>query len=730
MHAPSDSAPQPEHLAALRALITPGLYGAALESSPLLRHPAVLARSGAHATRQGRVRALIAALEEVIERHLRANDQVAARMLFALGEWSGRSVTERHRAVARLRNRHGTWERNYRKEPLARDLTMILLALGRLAPEAGASASPESAVALSANLVRCLGRRRTAYPLDMSLHELRSAALLVETRVVPYHQKGPTLTLDTVAQALSEGRSVLLLGEPGAGKSVALYELVRRCLDQGLLPFPVRARDHRDLLSDQAWPGLSSVPGSVLFLDGLDEAATEREHLAIGLGELLRLRPALVTSRRREYEHELSPLLLEAEFDEIYVLVPWRVEVEFADYLRRLAGAGLVEKPGPLYGTVTGSEDLSRLVTRPLYARMLTFIGEHAAHDVGSPAALYGEYLVKLARVAEATAGLGGGALQVWGAAAWSAHSSGAVAPNAIAVGEFVDALPGGLSRHTVRRLLDLILEIRTTQGGEVGEFLHYSFYEYLVANQVCDVLVSRPDHESVIEALRHDLSREIRHHVVAQLRAVPRRHLRDTLVGAYRVARSGGVTPEVQAVCNLIVYLLSRVVPQCEADLLELLDREDDLFLSAAIQWALCHKGAPGIDGRFFEQLDRDPVMRAQCRGYVLYYYGDMDKTIGPPYTDESPFHPCTTTLRQIMGVFERSTTIERIPGARRAIDLFTFLDILVVRHMTLPAKGFEELYRFHESLRHEGVDAKLWNRLAQMLEELRPHGRDTHSE
>jgi hypothetical protein len=376
------ASPEPlrSRLVALRALITPGLYGADLENSQLLDHPAVLARAGEGATRRARAQAFIDVLEDVIDRQLRANDKVAARMLFALGEWSGRPATERHRAVAKLRNRHWSWERNYRKQPLDRDLTTILLALDRAIPEPGVGdVPPETARsdhlrALSDELVGGLGRRRTAYPLDMSLHELHRATLFVEARVVRYHERGrrgPTLTLDSVMEVLSQGRSVLLLGEPGAGKSVALYDLVQRSLQQGLVPLPVRARDHGEMLSHPEWLDLKDLPGVVLFLDGLDETAAEREDLARGLTEMLRLRPALITSRLREYEHELSPLLGDPGFDEVYVLLPWRVEVEFCDYLRRLNGAGLLEEPTLMYEAVLSSERLSRLVNRPLYARML-----------------------------------------------------------------------------------------------------------------------------------------------------------------------------------------------------------------------------------------------------------------------------------------------------------------------------------------------------------------------
>src|SRR5262245_28354609 len=86
---------------ALRALVTPGLYGADLESSPLIEHPTVLAAIGPDMSRQSRARAFIRILEEVIDKRLQPHDQVAAKALFALGEWAGRPVTERHRKVAR-----------------------------------------------------------------------------------------------------------------------------------------------------------------------------------------------------------------------------------------------------------------------------------------------------------------------------------------------------------------------------------------------------------------------------------------------------------------------------------------------------------------------------------------------------------------------------------------------------------------------------------------------------
>jgi hypothetical protein len=105
-------------MAALRALITPGVYAAALEDSPLIDLPVVTARAGVSAPKTARAQVFIEVLETVINSRLSKADRAAASILFAVGDWSGVSARERHYEVARLRNKHWTWERNYRKEPL------------------------------------------------------------------------------------------------------------------------------------------------------------------------------------------------------------------------------------------------------------------------------------------------------------------------------------------------------------------------------------------------------------------------------------------------------------------------------------------------------------------------------------------------------------------------------------------------------------------------------------
>ncbi|MFD9283749.1 prenyltransferase/squalene oxidase repeat-containing protein [Streptomyces mirabilis] len=119
------------HIEALKALISPGVYAAALEDSPLIDLPVVVKRVGLGSAPGVRARGFIDVLERVVAEQLKMNDRKAAEMLFALGEWTGKPAQERRVAVAKLRDKHWTWEKNYRKEPLHLDLRKVYLALSR-----------------------------------------------------------------------------------------------------------------------------------------------------------------------------------------------------------------------------------------------------------------------------------------------------------------------------------------------------------------------------------------------------------------------------------------------------------------------------------------------------------------------------------------------------------------------------------------------------------------------
>ena len=125
------SAENKKYVNALKALVAPGLYAADLENSALVELPVVAVHTGAEATPNAKARYFIQLFESVITGRLVKNDRKAAEMLFALDDWAGVPARDRRIAVAKLRDKNWTWESSYRKEPLERDLMMILRALVR-----------------------------------------------------------------------------------------------------------------------------------------------------------------------------------------------------------------------------------------------------------------------------------------------------------------------------------------------------------------------------------------------------------------------------------------------------------------------------------------------------------------------------------------------------------------------------------------------------------------------
>jgi DNA-binding transcriptional regulator PaaX len=90
-------------------------------------------------------------------------------------------------------------------------------------------------------------------------------------------------------------------------------------------------------------------------------------------------------------------------------------------------------------------------------------------------------------------------------------YVSGGLTGDTIAMAELAHVLDDFGHPASVRRALDQIVDTRSILGREFGEFIHYSFYEYLVARHVADVILSDPTPGELAETLRHDLTREVR---------------------------------------------------------------------------------------------------------------------------------------------------------------------------------------------------------------------------
>jgi hypothetical protein len=168
-------------------------------------------------------------------------------------------------------------------------------------------------------------------------------------------------------------------------------------------------------------------------------------------------------------------------------------------------------------------------------------------------------------------------------------------------------------------------------------------------------------------------------------------------------------------AVCNLLIYLISRVTDPCEEWLHGLLAEEDIAFLRHGILWAMCHVGSGWALREFCAALAAQPRTRSECRGYMLYYYGDIPQDNGPPYHDDPPHAAdCALTRRRVVDLFARGDFTETVAPERCFIDLYVFLDILGTRGITVKRADADVLRRILRGLRSAGLPAAPLARLA----------------
>jgi hypothetical protein len=354
---------------------------------------------------------------------------------------------------------------------------------------------------------------------------------------------------------------------------------------------------------------------------------------------------------------------------------------------------------------------------------MLTFVGEHAARGLHDHHALYGEYLTKLARVTDHALGSQGhpsdGALGLWQSAAWIIYSHGTSEGDLASLVDIERMLSSALSPLAVRRVLDQVIERTSWHGRDTVEFIHYSFYEYLVAREVYDRIAGNLMPDGIVEVLSSDLPREIRHFLTGQLRTTGDANFRGALLSSYASARYIFDLPERSRLraCAMLIYLISRTNDSCAEWLRAQLVNEQDLFLRHAMLWSMCHVGSDWALREFFTALEADPDMRSVCRGWLLYYYGDLLRDAGPPYRDDTPVsNSSVLTRRRLMSLFRQEDYPRAVTPQRRFIDLYTFLDILGTRSVTATGADKLTLTTAIKSLHSSGLPSDLLSRLAQL--------------
>lgn len=574
---------------------------------------------------------------------------------------------------------------------------------------------PLSSLAERKLQVKQFGGLRTAFPTDLSLSELAERSLIVETLTAT--MAGESTTTDAIAARVRRGESLLILGEPGAGKSVMAYDVIHRLVGNGTPPFVLRGAHAIDALQSKTRNrGLATLlrddtSKAPLIVDALDEASLSSVAHATRLFELLGAnslsRGCLVTCRRRDFDEFVADQIQDVAFDAILTVQPWRLDHEFRAFVSTFDSAGLLSSGHALLSAVEASPQLQILAVRPLFARMLSYLDMSAWNSIAGRASLYSEYMRRLADSAStshqrARVLAGTDVLTVWSEVAWQIFRSGANTAASIdlaAQTRRVRALRG-LTRAATARVLQPIFDVSDARQRFVGEAIHYSFVEYLVALYLFSQLVEKHTRgKTLIALLEHDLPPEIRHFLSEMLNSSQPRLDAQVLSRGYTTARQQSLTAEVRTCCNLLAYLISRVAVAPDLALVQLLETEDDPFLRQALLWAACHVGMPQGLKDFWRLLKRSPDERALNRGYLRHYYGDLTQT-APPFIDHprESWQKCREAVLRLMAEERYATDVHPL---RQCLDLFTHLDYHVSRstaaeapEAAILAKTFERLW------------------------------------
>lgn len=143
-------------------------------------------------------------------------------------------------------------------------------------------------------------KARTAFPTDLSIGELFEQDLIIESRFTAVGSRTQVSAWD-VSKLLHRG-NVLILGEPGAGKSVGVLEVARNSGQRILTADLSSGIDWVDRAADQQLR--SEEKPTVILVDGVDEYMSRGaapESIALALESLGNSSTLLVACRNDEY---------------------------------------------------------------------------------------------------------------------------------------------------------------------------------------------------------------------------------------------------------------------------------------------------------------------------------------------------------------------------------------------------------------------------------------------
>ena len=494
-----------------------------------------------------------------------------------------------------------------------------------------------------------------------SLADLLDAGLI---QVPPYHLRSGRGDGDLYSPGEEEGqlgkwllerRSVLLLGDPGLGKSTVAL-LTYASLEEPAKAVPalgvIRGR-WRDLaVPDEnweatlrrliglahgraPWPQALKLPQLpwILILDGIDESpllSTDATKTLRRLGEEATL---LVTCRRSDHQR-----YLEAEgstFAVIAELEPWGEErlQHYADALEssgRPVPAGAVRellrlKQGP------------KLISYPLWLSMLTYLAEHEADlEVGQ----LDDYVLlqrTMGAVAKEEATRHGevdpkALEETWQRMAWTLHCRRRERQGPLSKAELAADLDLGIDEPLFNAACSM-LEISDQR---VSGFRHEVIHDYWLGEEIAARL-SEADAAEIVDLLGRQRSSLANDAVRSRLRT--NGQAADTAAGLRERFSEVPEGPCEEFVKNQMLYFIGRLDPNKSSAFLARIwhSTEEAEFVrySAAFNGAMV--GAEGVEEDYYQYLLENSEAESLNRGYHLFYHGDIDVNESEmPYRDE----------------------------------------------------------------------------------------------
>ncbi len=546
-----------------------------------------------------------------------------------------------------------------------------------------------------------LGNLRTASPTDLALRELVDSGHFIAPpyRVLGTPRPQTQPLIDFVAQCVTDKQSLFLLGEPGLGKTSALYAAFSHVLNLhasgaptplyvNMAELPAGISSLAELLRalqttymrQGSYPLLRDDLCDVyFFVDGIDEAISTSQNASTEWASSpVFACPNAAACRSHEFHTSVASSSLTSKYRSILQLQPWTFDTEVQRYLRTLTDTGTAADTVSGLHQLLSDDTLRDLASNPLLLRMLSFVyTESGIATPSSRGALYDLFFSHWVTREGSRAGtyhrFASDCLAAWTAVAWRLYEDGHAdyAPQRIAA-ELVDSSYPGLS-HDGRFWVAFHVEPRGIR------FRHHSFLEFLVARAVYGMLYA--DHATAARALSTHLTREIRHYLVDLI----------TLAGDYpalvRVLANLVSTPDTGPGPNLqaqnqAVYLLGHLpTPAAAAALRSCATLPLHTFVRSSLYWALTRSGDWDALRQYLKALhdsESDPCgLDAMNRGYHLYYYREWGGNGTPPFIDDG----------SVLWDRTRSAIIENLnDGAamrrtQRLLDAYTLVRFLESR-------------------------------------------------